>query len=87
MLSRTQESEAEARRAYRFQHNPTGADTVAAATKAADTARERVAEYLLAARVEQLHERSAARRKGPRRGHSGCSASPRARWTARPPKR
>ncbi|MFF5435190.1 hypothetical protein ACFY5K_34920 [Streptomyces griseofuscus] len=68
MLGRTEEAEAEARRAYRseqrrpwFQRNPTGADAVAAATKAADTARERVAEYLLAARREQLHERSAAR--------------------------
>ncbi len=44
-----------------FRHNPTGADAVAAAAKAAGTARERVAEYLLAARLEQLHERSAAR--------------------------
>ncbi|WP_331726482.1 hypothetical protein [Streptomyces uncialis] len=68
MLRRTQEAETEARRAYRseqgrpwFQHNPTGADAVTAATKAADTARERVAEYLLAARLKQLHEWSAAR--------------------------
>ncbi|MER6917075.1 hypothetical protein ABT354_36000 [Streptomyces sp. NPDC000594] len=36
-------------------------DAVAAATKAADTARERAAEYLLAARLEQLRERSADR--------------------------
>ncbi|MFF3489186.1 hypothetical protein ACFYXC_39000 [Streptomyces sp. NPDC002701] len=68
LLGRTAEAEAEARRAYRseqgrpwFQHNPAGADAVVAATKAADTARERVAEYLLAARLEQLRERSAAR--------------------------
>ncbi|MFE6630292.1 hypothetical protein ACFVNB_24055 [Streptomyces rochei] len=67
MLGRTAEAEAEARRAYRseqgrpwFQHNPTGADAVAAATNAADTARERVAEHLLAARLKQLHERPAA---------------------------
>ncbi|MFK0231071.1 hypothetical protein ACIQUL_35500 [Streptomyces sp. NPDC090303] len=72
LLRRTPEAEAEARRAYRseqgrpwFQHNPTGADAVAAATKAADAARERVAEYLLAARLEQLHERSAARTEKP----------------------
>ncbi|MBB5119299.1 hypothetical protein [Streptomyces eurocidicus] len=49
-LGRTEEAEAEARRAYKteqgrrwFQHNPHGADVVAAATKAADTARERTA--------------------------------------------
>ncbi|MFK0120762.1 hypothetical protein [Streptomyces sp. NPDC090994] len=72
LLGRTAEAEAEARRAYRteqgrpwFQHNPTGADAVAAATNAADTARERVAEYLLAARLEQLRERSAARPERP----------------------
>ncbi|MFI0263958.1 hypothetical protein ACH4OW_33645 [Streptomyces sp. NPDC017056] len=72
MLGRTQEAEAEARRAFRseqgrpwFRHQPTGADAVAAATKAAGTARERVAEYLLAERMEQLHERSAARPERP----------------------
>ncbi|MFL4909395.1 hypothetical protein ACJ6WF_40985 [Streptomyces sp. MMS24-I2-30] len=63
MLGRTKEAEAEARRAYKteqgrhwFQHNPNGADAVAAATRAADTARERAADYLLAARLEQLRE-------------------------------
>ncbi|WP_331720689.1 hypothetical protein OG543_30265 (plasmid) [Streptomyces sp. NBC_01178] len=68
MLGRTEEAEAEARRAYKteqgrpwFKHNPTGADAVAAATKAADTARERVAECLLAARLKQLREQQAAR--------------------------
>ncbi|MFG2977707.1 hypothetical protein ACGFYY_32545 [Streptomyces sp. NPDC048331] len=68
MLRGTPEAEAEARRAYRseqgrpwFQHHPTGADAVTAATKAADTARDRVAECLLAARLEQLREQSAAR--------------------------
>ncbi|MGW1106139.1 hypothetical protein [Streptomyces sp. NPDC002540] len=72
MLGRTEEAEAEARRAYRaeqdrpwFQHNPNGADAVAAATKAADTARERVGEYLLAARLEQLREQTAARTERP----------------------
>ncbi|MGC5401741.1 hypothetical protein ACPXCP_39135 [Streptomyces sp. DT20] len=61
MLGRTEEAEAEGRRAYRaeqgrpwFQYNPTGADAVAAATKAADTARERTAEHLLATRLKQL---------------------------------
>ncbi|MEU5824904.1 hypothetical protein [Streptomyces sp. NPDC047803] len=70
VLGRTPEAEAEARRAYRceqgrpwFRSNPSGADAIAAATKAADTARERAAEYLLAARLKQLHERSAARPK------------------------
>ncbi|MEV5644076.1 hypothetical protein AB0L67_28605 [Streptomyces flaveolus] len=68
MLGRTEEAEAEARRAFKaeqgrpwFQHNPTGADTVAAATKAADAARERVAGYLLATRLEQLREQTAVR--------------------------
>ncbi|MFE2556548.1 hypothetical protein ACFXGT_11005 [Streptomyces sp. NPDC059352] len=61
MLGQTEEAEAEARRAYTteqgrhwFKHNPNGADAVAAATRAADTARERVAEYLLTTRLEQL---------------------------------
>ncbi|CAL9676257.1 hypothetical protein SUDANB174_07712 (plasmid) [Streptomyces sp. enrichment culture] len=67
MLGRTQEAEAEARRAFKaeqgrpwFQHNPTGADAVAAATKAGDAARERVAGYLLATRLDQLREHHAA---------------------------
>jgi hypothetical protein len=69
MLGRTEEAEAEARRAYKaeqgrpwFQHNPNGADAIAAATKAADTARERVAEYLLTVRLEQLRKQQAAAR-------------------------
>jgi hypothetical protein len=68
MLGRTEEAEAEARRAFKaeqgrpwFQYNPTGADAVAAATNAADTARERVAGYLLATRLEQLRGQAAAR--------------------------
>ncbi|MFE3865686.1 hypothetical protein ACFXPT_35470 [Streptomyces goshikiensis] len=63
MLGQTAEAEAEARRAYKteqrrhwFKHNPHGADAIAAAAKAADTARERVAEHLLATRLEQLRE-------------------------------
>ncbi|WP_328698509.1 hypothetical protein [Streptomyces sp. NBC_00342] len=67
-LAQTEEADAEARRAYKteqrrrwFRHNPNGADAVAAATKAADTARERTAECLLAARLEQLREQRAAR--------------------------
>ncbi|MET8168844.1 hypothetical protein ABZT34_32110 [Streptomyces sp. NPDC005329] len=68
MLGRTEEAEAEARRAYKaeqgrpwFQHHPNGADAIAAATKAADAARERTAQYLLAKRLEQLREQTAAR--------------------------
>lgn len=67
-LGRTEEAEAEARRAYKaeqgrrwYRHNPNGADALAAATKAADTARERAAEYLLATRLKQLREQTAAR--------------------------
>ncbi|MFJ6437820.1 hypothetical protein [Streptomyces sp. NPDC091416] len=66
-LGQSEEAEAEARRAYRteqnrryFRHNPNGADAVAAATKAAGTARKRAAEYLLATRMEQLRERALA---------------------------
>ncbi|MEV8393472.1 MULTISPECIES: hypothetical protein [unclassified Streptomyces] len=66
-LGRTEEAEAEARLAYRteqgrrwFKHNPHGADAAAAATKAADAARERTAQYLLAARLERLREQAAA---------------------------
>ncbi|MET8724124.1 hypothetical protein [Streptomyces misionensis] len=68
MVGRTQEAEVEARRAFKaeqgrpwFQRNPTGADAVAAAKKAADAARERVAGYLLAMRLEQLREQIPAR--------------------------
>ncbi|MFH8736341.1 MULTISPECIES: hypothetical protein [unclassified Streptomyces] len=64
-LGRTEEAEAEARRAYKteqnrrwFKHNPYGADAVAAATKAADAARERTAQHLLAVRLEQLREQA-----------------------------
>ncbi len=67
-LGRTEEAEAEARRAYKtergrrwFQHNPNGADAIAAATKAATAARERTAEHLLATRLEQPREQAAAR--------------------------
>ncbi|WP_413812675.1 hypothetical protein [Streptomyces sp. OE57] len=66
MLGRTEEAEAEARRAYVteqnrrwFRANPNGADAVAVATKAADAARIRTAEYLLAKRLEQLRELAA----------------------------
>lgn len=67
MLGRSEEAEAEAKRAYRteqnrrwFKHNPNGADAIAAATKAADTARERAVEYLLSTRLQQLREQAAA---------------------------
>ncbi|MFJ9729393.1 hypothetical protein ACIRP3_42330 [Streptomyces sp. NPDC101209] len=71
-LGSTPEADAEARRAYKteqnrrwFRANPNGADAIAAATKAADTARQRVAEYLLARRLEQLRERTADRAETP----------------------
>lgn len=67
-LGRTEKAEAEAKRAYSteqgrhwFRHNPNGADAIAAATKAAHTARERAAQHLLAVRLEQLRDRSTAR--------------------------
>ncbi len=67
-LGQTEEAEAEARRAYAieqnrrwYKHNPNGADAIAAATKAADAARERTAQYLLAERLEQLRQRAAVR--------------------------
>ncbi|MET9452892.1 hypothetical protein [Streptomyces cinerochromogenes] len=96
VLGRTEEAEAEVRRAFKaeqgrpwFQHNPTGADAVAAATKAADAARERVAGYLLATRLEQLREHTTA-------STETAAAAPwthrlpehaAARWTATPPRR
>lgn len=68
MLGRTEEADAEAQRAYTternrrwFRANPTGADAIAAATKAADAARERTAQYLLSVRLEQLRELAASR--------------------------
>ncbi|MEE1943073.1 hypothetical protein V1L54_27325 [Streptomyces sp. TRM 70361] len=68
MLGRTEEAETEACRAYKteqgrrwYDHNPSGADAVAAAAKAADAARERTAEYLLTVRLEQLREQLTAR--------------------------
>ncbi|MFF9403824.1 hypothetical protein [Streptomyces sp. NPDC014744] len=67
-LGRTEEADTEARRAYAteqgrywFQHNPNGADAIAAAPKAATAARERTAEHLLATRLEQLRKQAAAR--------------------------
>ncbi|MFD7713932.1 hypothetical protein [Streptomyces sp. NPDC059786] len=44
-----------------FQHNPTGADAVAAPTKAADAARERTAQHLLTTRLEQLRKQTTNR--------------------------
>ncbi|WP_406490687.1 hypothetical protein OHB06_01235 [Streptomyces sp. NBC_01604] len=76
-LGRTEEAAAEARRAYAieqnrrwFRANPTGVDAVAAATKAADAARVRTAQYLLTVRLEQLREQTAVRHEaaGPASG-------------------
>ena len=65
-LARSAEAETEARRAYTteqnrrwYRANPNGADAVAAATQAADTARERAAQYLLAARLDKLRDQAA----------------------------
>lgn len=70
MLGQTEQAEAEARRAYAteqnrrwFRANPNGADAAAAATKAANTARTRTAEHLLAIRLEQLREQAEARKE------------------------
>ncbi|MFD8712015.1 hypothetical protein ACFV07_16325 [Streptomyces anulatus] len=67
-LGHTEEADTEAAQAYRtergrrwFQHNPDGADAVAAATKAGDAARERTAQHLLAVRLKQLREQALAR--------------------------
>jgi hypothetical protein len=66
MLARTPEAEAEAKRAYdteqgRRQHRRYGPIAVAAATKAAEQARERTAQHLLATRLEQLRELTGGR--------------------------
>jgi len=60
-LGRTPEAEAEAQKAYAteqnrrwFRANPSGADALAAAAKAASAARERTAQFLLRERLEQL---------------------------------
>ncbi|WP_406490697.1 hypothetical protein OHB06_01265 [Streptomyces sp. NBC_01604] len=81
-LASTEEADAEARRAYKTEQNrrwfrahPNGADAVATATKAADAARERTAEYLLTVRLEQLRERMAERTE--------LSAPAPAPWSAR----
>lgn len=83
-LARAEEADAEARRAYKteqgrrwLRHNPTSADAVAAATQAADTARERAAECVLATRLRQLREQAAART-------SQATSAP---WTDRLPER
>ncbi|MEU7260595.1 hypothetical protein AB0B21_33015 [Streptomyces rimosus] len=65
-LGRTEEVEAEARRACQteqgrrwYRHHPNGADADAAAMKAAEAARKRTAEYLLAMRLEPLRGQAA----------------------------
>ncbi|MGV4985809.1 hypothetical protein ACVB8X_07105 [Streptomyces sp. NRAIS4] len=79
-LARSEDAEAEAQRAYQseqgrrwYRHDPTGADPVAAATKAADTARERATEYLLMSRLEQLRAQTMVRTEqaGPAHGRPG----------------
>ena len=65
---RPRKAETEAQRAYKteqgrrwYKQNPNGADAVADATKAADAARKRTAEYLLATRLEQLRAMTTVR--------------------------
>ncbi|MFF5491540.1 hypothetical protein [Streptomyces virginiae] len=74
MLGRTEEAEAEARQAYAtergrrwYQANPDGADAIAAAERAAQKARTRTAEHLLAVRLEQLRGQAADDRPAVRR--------------------
>jgi hypothetical protein len=81
-LGRTEEGEAEARLAYRtdqgrrwFHQNPHGPDAIEAATKAADEARERTAQHLLAVRLEQLREQVLG----------DAEMTPSASWTKRMP--
>ncbi|WEH43988.1 hypothetical protein [Streptomyces sp. AM 2-1-1] len=83
-FGRTDEADTEADRAYRteqgrrwFQHNPTGEAAVAAATKASATARNRVAQHLLAVRLEQLREQATTVRPT---GQTGAGS-----WTDRLP--
>ncbi|MFE5842003.1 hypothetical protein ACFQ7N_10190 [Streptomyces niveus] len=61
----TQEADTEARRVYLVEQNrrwfravPGSADAIAAATQAAEAARQRTAQHLLAARLEQLRDQS-----------------------------
>ncbi len=79
-LARSEETEGDGPATYKSEQNrrwckdnPHGADVIAAATKAADAARERTARYLLATSLEQLRERAVPgpRRPRPRRGRSG----------------
>ncbi|GAA1709389.1 hypothetical protein [Streptomyces yatensis] len=83
MMGQTEEAEAEARRAYAteqnrrwFRANPNGADAVAAAMKAADAARERTAQYLLATRLEQLREQAATETAAASQWGTGCASAP-----------
>ncbi|MFD5112335.1 hypothetical protein ACFWNG_08480 [Streptomyces sp. NPDC058391] len=62
---------------------PNGADAVAAATGAADTARERTTQHLLTMRLEHLREQSAARTETDAAFAPGSPSPtpPRSNWT------
>ncbi|WP_405456311.1 hypothetical protein OG786_05175 [Streptomyces sp. NBC_00101] len=86
-FGRTDEADTEADRAYRteqgrrwFRHNPSGEAAVAAATKAAATARDRVAQHLLTVRpgaAARAGHRRASVRAGRGRGVDGPAAAAR----------
>ncbi|RAJ63616.1 hypothetical protein K376_00711 [Streptomyces sp. PsTaAH-130] len=85
-LGRTEEADTEARQAYRteqtrrrYRHS---ADAVAAATKAADEDRERTAQYLMAARLEQLREQAVTRTPPPPCLHRARHRSPKRLFVA-----
>ncbi|GHF71406.1 hypothetical protein GCM10010218_60740 [Streptomyces mashuensis] len=63
---------------------------MAAATRAAETARSRTAEHLLAARLEQLHEQQAMAFKRvavPEPWDKRLTELPPVRWMLKPPRR
>ncbi|MFC9746349.1 hypothetical protein [Streptomyces niveus] len=79
-LGQNEDAEAEARRAYQVDQNrpwfraiPNSADAVAAATQAADSARERTAQHLLTVRLEQLRTQASP----------GAGTRGKAPWTVR----
>ncbi|MFI0226358.1 hypothetical protein [Streptomyces lydicus] len=92
-LGRTEEAEAEARRAYAteqnrrwYKHAPTGADAIAAATKAAGSALHSTCSRRALSSCASRPP-PAPRRLRPRRGRTGCPTLLCARCTATRPRR
>ncbi|MFJ4343125.1 hypothetical protein [Streptomyces sp. NPDC088915] len=91
MLGCSEDVQAEARKAYAtelakpwFRALPDSDDAQRAATEAAAKAQTRIAEHLLAVRLEQLHTQARPTPgPAPLRGPSVCPSSPPARWTVR----